>query len=334
MKNRIYYCVEKGRFDEKIIELPDSLQSDYVLVKYIYCGICGGDYSTYIGRRISYPVSLGHEFVAEVIRIGECVDNVRPGQFVISDFNFRCGECVYCKQYKSHLCLQNNIQKFSNRAFAEYGIVHKKYLYPLNMHLALPRACFIEPLSCVLHALDIFQPSIDVPILINGTGSIGTMMVFYLNIVLHHENIYVNDLNLLRLNNIIRCFQVKQFDHTETPPTYIIECTNDVEGVKDILHLAPQGAHICIMSHLYGENTSFIYEEMCHKELHCCYPLRNGPVRNIYRAIDYVTKYWSNEMDTLYLVGNDINELFRTKEKNSFNKQILDIPNSFKNVVS
>lgn len=78
----------------------------------------------------------------------------------------------------------------------------------------------------------------------------------------------------------------------------------------------------------------FIYEEMCRKELHCCYPLRNGEVRNIYRALDYITKYWSEEMDILYFVDNNINDLFQTKEKNPFNKQILDIQNSFKNVVS
>lgn len=334
MKNRIYYCVEKGYFDEKTTELSDSLQPDYVLVKYLFCGICGGDYSTYIGRRISYPASLGHEFVAEVIQIGKNVNNVHPGQFVISDFNFRCGKCVYCKQHKSHLCIKNDIQKFSNRAFAEYGIIHKKYLYQINMYSNLPQACFIEPLSCVLHAIEIFQPSIDMPILINGAGSIGTMMVFYLKTVLHHENIYVNDLNPSRLNNVIQCFQVEQFDKTQAPPTYIIECTNDVEGVKEVLHLAPQGAYMCVMSHLYGENTSFIYEEMCRKELHCCYPLRNGEVRNIYRAIDYITKYWSEEMDILYFVDNNINDLFQTKEKNPFNKQILDIQNSFKNVVS
>ncbi len=329
MKNRVFYCVEKGIFKEEQIELPDLLQSDYVLVKYLYCGICGGDYSTYIGRRTSYPISLGHEFVAEVIKTGQMVKNVYPGQFVISDFNFRCGKCIYCRQHKSHLCIKNNIQKFSNRAYAEYGIIHKKYLYAINIHSNIARACFIEPLSCVLHALDIFQLTFDTPILINGMGSIGTMMVFYLKLILHFKNIYVNEINISRLNNILQCFEVKQYDINQVPPTHIIECTNDVDGTKNMIRLAPQGASMCIMSHLYGENTSFIYEEISHKEIHPCFPLRNGDSTNIYRAIDYIEKYWNSKMDVLYHISSNINETFQTKKQNLFNKQIIDLQNAF-----
>ena len=58
MKNKVYYCTEKGIFKEEIIELSEHLDPDYVLVKYLFCGICGGDYSTYIGRRAKYPISL------------------------------------------------------------------------------------------------------------------------------------------------------------------------------------------------------------------------------------------------------------------------------------
>ena len=46
--------------------LPD-IPPDYVRIKYLYCGICGGDYSTFLGRRTRYPITLGHEFVGEII---------------------------------------------------------------------------------------------------------------------------------------------------------------------------------------------------------------------------------------------------------------------------
>lgn len=329
MKNKIYYCVGKNHFQEKSIELPEELEPDYVLIKYLFCGICGGDYSTYIGRRTTYPISLGHEFVAEILQTGSNVENLYSGQFVISDFNFRCGKCSYCKQHKSHLCIRNDIQNFTNRAFAEYGIVHKNYLYTLNVFSNLPRACFIEPLSCVIHAVETMENLFDSPILVNGVGSIGTMMVFYLNRILHYENIYVNDMNISRLNNVMKCFQVKEYKKSKIIPRIIIECTNHIGGIKGTLQLAPPGAFICIMSHLYGENTSFIYEELCRKEMLSSFPLRNGNVKNIYCAIDYIEKYWDSEMDSLYYIDNDINRIFHNKPNIPFNKQILDVQNAF-----
>ena len=95
-----------------------ATEEEYVNIEYLYCGICGGDYSVYRGYRQSYSVSLGHEFVARVISVGQSVKNIHPGQYVVSDFNYRCNECIYCKTNRSHLCIKNDIGLFSNRGFA------------------------------------------------------------------------------------------------------------------------------------------------------------------------------------------------------------------------
>ena len=56
-KNIIALFTAPHRID--LIESSIStLRNDYVLVEYIYCGICGGDYSVYCGNRQSYPISL------------------------------------------------------------------------------------------------------------------------------------------------------------------------------------------------------------------------------------------------------------------------------------
>lgn len=82
--------------------LPDDIPVDYVRVKYLYCGICGGDYSRYLGYRTEYPLSLGHEFVAQILDYN-CVHSVNfnIGDFVVSDFNYRCQKCHYCLSKKA-----------------------------------------------------------------------------------------------------------------------------------------------------------------------------------------------------------------------------------------
>ena len=327
MKNIYYICSGSKTLQLKKEELPDP-PDNYVAVKYLYCGICGGDYSTYIGRRNLYPVSLGHEFIAEIIKIGNKISDLTVGQKVISDFNYRCGKCQYCRTGRSHLCVENNIQLFSNRAFSQYGFIHREYLTVVPQMSNWTLACFIEPLSCVLHAFMSFPHNPMSHIFINGTGSIGTMAVFYLCQILHYKNIYVYDVNEVRLNNIIQCFDVQNFMSKNIMPDIIIECTNQADGAAKALQAASPGTTLCMMSHLYGIDTSFIYEEICKKEIHAYFPLRNGDRTNLYKATDFILKYWHDKFNILLGVYNDLNYIFKAKNSIPQNKHVFDIINA------
>ena len=61
MVNKIHMLTEPYRFEVSDTELPEP-SIGYVTINYLFCGICEGDYSRYIGRRKDYPISLGHEF--------------------------------------------------------------------------------------------------------------------------------------------------------------------------------------------------------------------------------------------------------------------------------
>lgn len=327
MKNHQYIFSQPNKFISTVKELsyPDA---EYVTVRFIACGICGGDYSTYIGRRKCYPISLGHEFVGEIIKIGENISDYHIGQKVISDFNYRCGKCKYCLSGRSHLCIENNIQLFSNRAYAQYGNIHKNYLISIPDIPDINRACFIEPLSCVIHAMKSIKHTASSNVLINGCGSIGTMAIFYLSKILHYKNIYVYDINESRLENVIQCFGVCNFMVCHVSPDIIIECTNQENGMSNALSIAEPGSAICIMSHLYGIDTSFIYEKICQKELIAYFPLRNGGKENLLQAIDLITKYWTHEYDILYHSYCNLRYILKNKPSLPYNKQVFDITNA------
>lgn len=328
MKNHQYIFSQPHTIIPIVKELP-APDKNYVTVRFIACGICGGDYSTYIGRRKNYPNSLGHEFVAEIIKKGENVSNFSIGQKVISDFNYRCGKCQYCLSGRSHLCIKNNIQLFSNRAFAQYGNIHKSYLLGIPDVTDMARACFIEPLSCVIHAIKCIPHISSSNIFICGCGSIGTMATFYLSKVLKYKNIYVYDINESRLKNVIKCFGVQYFMPSRVSPDLIIECTNQEKGVAYALDIAIPGSAICIMSHLYGVETSFIYNQICQKELQSFFPLRNGKKENLLEAIDLIVNNWEQSYKELYCTYYDIYYIFENKLSLPCNKQIFDITNAF-----
>ena len=305
-------------------QVPDILP-DYVRIKYLYCGICGGDYSTFLGRRSDYPVSLGHEFVGEIIACGENVHDFYHGQIIISDFNFRCGKCTFCRRGQSHLCVQNDIELFSNRGFANYGVIHTNYLTAISPPAYLPRACLMEPLSCVIHACESAHVESGMRILLCGGGSLGMLFCFYLSRILGNISIDVCESVETRMHLLESRFPVAKY-HNDRKSEYdlIIDCSNTVSGLMFSLSHTPVGGNICVLSHLYGLDTSFVYEQICKKELNCMFPLRNGSHKNLTSAVEYINRFWDNGDDTLLLIYKSISEAFRAKALSPSCKQIIN----------
>jgi L-iditol 2-dehydrogenase len=323
MKNKVYYFTAPQNIEMRETPL-NELDSHDARVRFFYCGICGGDYSVYLGRRKVYPVSLGHEFVGEVIQVGDNVRNVKPGEFVVSDFNYRCGECTYCENEQTHLCVNNNIQKFSNRGFAQYADIKADYLFNTPYTCPEPQACFIEPLSCVIHAIDQCKITNQSRVLVVGCGNIGTMACFYLHKIKELKDIDVLENNSNRLVRVKQCFDVGEADRNKKYDC-IIECSNSVSGMESALDHTSHGGYICIISHLYGLETSFIYEQLCKKEIHALFPLRNGNAQNMRHAINYIHDYWVSDYNILLEIYKSIHQAFKDKEHCICNKQIIHI---------
>lgn len=328
MENNVYYLITKGKFQLSKTDLK-VLRPDYVRVQFLYCGICGGDYSCFLGRRTSYPYTLGHEFVAKVIDTGKNVDNFYKGDLVISDFNYRCQKCSYCLDGKEHLCIQNNVEYFSNRAFAEYADIHKSYLYNVNSIKNAVNCTLVEPLSCVIHAyneiLRICSPS---NVLIVGLGNIGMLFAFYLTTVIKLDKIFVHDSILEKERRIINLFGCCTIN-PNNPQKYdlIIDATNSIAGAQFCLNISSFSQKICMMSHLYGLDTSFIYEKICQKEIHPLFPLRNGNRDNIFLAIQIIQKYWKTKYEQTIEIFpiSKIQQVFNNKKEMTSNKQVLSI---------
>lgn len=328
MKNKGYLLTQAGQFQLVEASLTtDKIPEHSTLIQIEYCGICGGDYSCYLGRRPGYPKSLGHEFVGTVLSVGGKVSLVQVGDFVVSDLNYRCGECEYCKTGKSHLCTYNNAERFTNRAFFQYTIIDETYLYRTTLPPTfLYRAALIEPLSCVIHSYDQLKKFNWSSLLINGCGSIGTLLCFYLTQVLNARNLSVYDINYHRSSalskyfgvNCVRSLSEEMFDS-------VYECTNSTAGMEASLQSIKRNGVACIFSHIYGEETSFIYEMICRKELQTLFPLRNGSAKNIRAAIHYIETYWQPQMDRLIGIYtfDDFKNVFRKKNQIGFYKQVI-----------
>jgi D-arabinitol dehydrogenase (NADP+) len=146
-------------------------------------GICSTDLHIYRGHfKVPAPRVLGHELVGSVDAVAPDVPAGWLGQVCgVSPARF-CGECAACRQGYPELC--ENFECLGNTqdgAFAEYVLVRPDQLIPLN-GLPAEMAVWLEPLACVLHALQVAEAGQREAILVVGAGVLGRLMLMALRL--------------------------------------------------------------------------------------------------------------------------------------------------------
>jgi len=135
-------------------------------LKVRYCGICRTDAKMWHEghRDLVFPRVLGHEVLAEDDQGQSHV--VWPGR--------ACGVCEYCTGGRENLCESMQIMGFHfDGGFSDRLLAPTRSLIQVPRSLATPRACFAEPVGCVVNALDKLGLQADERILIYGGGTVG-----------------------------------------------------------------------------------------------------------------------------------------------------------------
>ncbi|WP_030621571.1 S-(hydroxymethyl)mycothiol dehydrogenase [Streptomyces fulvoviolaceus] len=90
------------------ILVPDPGPGEAV-VRVQACGVCHTDlHYREGGINDEFPFLLGHEAAGVVESIGEGVDEVAPGDFVILNWRAVCGNCRACRKGKSQYCFNTH----------------------------------------------------------------------------------------------------------------------------------------------------------------------------------------------------------------------------------
>ncbi|MEO1440485.1 MAG: zinc-dependent alcohol dehydrogenase family protein, partial [Chloroflexota bacterium] len=154
--------------------------ADEVVVKVARSGICGTDIHIYQNEYMSdFPLTPGHEFSGEVVAMGSGVNmNIKIGDRVAVDPNLYCMHCDFCRNGMANHCLNwQGIGVTRAGGFAEYVTVPARACYHLPESMTDKQAAFIEPLSCVVYALQRFPVSPADNVLIIGAGPMGMLLV-------------------------------------------------------------------------------------------------------------------------------------------------------------
>jgi alcohol dehydrogenase len=112
--------VEPGRVEW--VDAPEpALQGDgEAIVRPLAVALCDLDANIISGKfPLQAPVALGHEFVAEVVDVGDAVTAARPGDRVVVPFQISCGECGRCRRGQTGDC--ESVPRLSMYGFGAFG---------------------------------------------------------------------------------------------------------------------------------------------------------------------------------------------------------------------
>ncbi|MFT7388610.1 MAG: threonine 3-dehydrogenase [Candidatus Endobugula sp.] len=184
------------------VPIPDYGIND-VLIRVLRTAICGTDMHIYnwdewAQKTIPVPMTVGHEFVGEIVEIGSNVNDFKAGQIVSGEGHVVCGRCRNCLAGRRHLCAHTSgIGVDRPGAFAEYVVLPMSNVWEHLEGIDLDIAALFDPLGNAVHTA-LQYDLLGEDVLITGAGPIGVMAAA----VCRHagaRHVVVTDINPKRL---------------------------------------------------------------------------------------------------------------------------------------
>ena len=201
MKSLVKAKAEKGIWLQDTPE-PEVGHND-LLIKIRKTAICGTDMHIYnwdewSQKTIPVPMVVGHEYVGEVVGMGQEVKGFEVGDRVSGEGHITCGHCRNCRAGRVHLC-RNTEGVGVNRpgAFAEYLVIPAFNAFKIPGNISDDLASIFDPFGNAVHTALSFD-LVGEDVLITGAGPIGIMAAAVAKHV-GARHVVVTDINPYRL---------------------------------------------------------------------------------------------------------------------------------------
>src|SRR3989441_8923796 len=174
-----------------------------VLIRVLRTGICGTDvhifdWNDWARQTIPVPMTIGHEFVGQIVEVGSNVNDFQPGELVSGEGHVTCGRCRHCMAGVRHLCA-NTSGVGVNRpgCFAELIALPMTNIWRHDPGVDRDAAAIFDPFGNAVHTALTFDV-LGEDVLITGAGPIGIMAAA----VVRHAGaryVVITDVNEYRL---------------------------------------------------------------------------------------------------------------------------------------
>lgn len=152
-----------------------------MLVRIRACGICGSDLMDWYVEQKA-PFVFGHEPTGDVVSVGPGVTAFQPGDRVVVHHHAPCMECDVCRRGDYVHCPVWRQQALTPGGMAEFAVVaeqsvrHDTHVLPDDV--SYEAGTLVEPLACVVKALNRAGFAAGMRVLVIGLGFTGQLFGF------------------------------------------------------------------------------------------------------------------------------------------------------------
>lgn len=185
----------------RFIDVPEAAAPapGEALVRVHRIGICGTDYSGYLGKMpfFSYPRIPGHELGVEVLAVGDGVTNVAPGDRCSVEPYINCQHCYSCRRGHTNCCeAHKTLGVMCDGGMVERCLIPARKLH-ISRKLTYDQLALVETLAIGCHAVNRGAPQPAEHVLVIGAGPIGLSVIEFSR--LSGARTIVMDMNPARL---------------------------------------------------------------------------------------------------------------------------------------
>jgi len=189
----MYAIVKKKREPKAELTTVNTpkISNKQVLVQTKMAAICGTDvhiwdWNEWAQNRIKkIPLTIGHEFTGEVIKVGKDVTSVQVGDMVSAETHIVDGTCYQCRTDRMHVCQNLKILGVdTDGVFAEYVALPERNAWKNPPDLDPVIASIQEPLGNAVQTVlpkDHIEDIAGKNVAVLGCGPIGLMAIAVLD---------------------------------------------------------------------------------------------------------------------------------------------------------
>ncbi len=161
----------------RVIDVPEPPEPGpgEAVVRVHRVGICGTDYSGYLGKMpfFSYPRIPGHELGVEIVALGPDSGKLKVGDNCSVEPYINCQKCYSCERGHTNCCENHQtLGVHCDGGLRPLFTVPSRKLHP-SRRLSFDQLALVETLAIGCHAIDRAAPDGRETVLIIGAGPIG-----------------------------------------------------------------------------------------------------------------------------------------------------------------
>ncbi len=295
------------------------IEDNEVLIKVKKVAICGTDVHIYewndwAKETIQIGMTVGHEYVGEVVEVGSDVESIKVGDIVSGEGHLVCGQCRNCRAGRYHLCKDTRgVGVNINGCFAEYVKIPAVNVWNTKKNVPEELYSIYDPYGNAVHTALSFDV-LGEDVLITGAGPIGIMAAMICEHI-RARNVIITDVNPSRialakkmgLKHVIntREVDVKEYQKTLGMKEGFdvgLEMSGSEIALNDMIKNMKHGGKIAMLG-IQGKDASVNWNDVVFKCLH---------IKGIYGREMFETWY---KMEMLIDTGLDISNIITHRYK-------------------